>query len=93
MICTQSPGHVCVVSDPGVAKQVGQPLWHQDSDLLHRAPQLEDANVQTRLGPLSTVPVEGQLLLGNKEKCTRSVFRPQGEIMSHVGVSINRNLK
>lgn len=93
MICTRSPGHVCVVSDPGVAKQVGQPLWHQDSDLLHGAPQLEDANVQTRLGPLSTVPVEGQLLLGNKEKRTHSVFRPQGEIMSHNGVSINRNLK
>lgn len=67
MICSQSPGHVCVVSDSGVAQQVGQPLRHQDSDLLHGAPQLEDADVQTRLGPLSTVPVEGQFLLGNKD--------------------------
>lgn len=67
MFALLSPGHVGVVSDPRVAEQVGQPLWHQDPDLFNRAPQLQDANVQTRLGPLNTVPVEGQFLL-DKEK-------------------------
>lgn len=93
MIGTRSPGHVCVVSNPGVAKQVGEPLRHQDSDLLNGAPQLEDANVQTRLGPLSAVPVEGQFLLGNKEKRKHSVFRLHYQTMSRIGVSISRNLK
>lgn len=74
MICTQSPGHVCVVSNPGVAKQVGEPLGHQDSDLLDGAPQLEDANVETRLGPLSAVPVEGQFLLQQQRETQNAQF-------------------
>lgn len=52
------------MADPCVAEEVWQPLGHQDPDLLYRAAQLQDAHIQTRLGPLNAVPVEGQLLLG-----------------------------
>lgn len=47
-----------VDSDACVAKQVGEPLWHQDPDLFDRAAQLQDAHIQTGLGPLRAVPVE-----------------------------------
>lgn len=32
---TVLPGHMGIVSDPGVAEQIGQPLGHQDPDLFH----------------------------------------------------------
>lgn len=38
-VYTLLPGHVGVVSDPGVAEQIGLLLWHQDSDLFQRAAQ------------------------------------------------------
>lgn len=57
-----------VVSDPGVAEHVRQPLRHQDPDLFYRAAQLQDAHVQAGLGPLNAVPVEGQLLLEDTER-------------------------
>lgn len=52
-----------VESDACVAEQVGQPLWHQDPDLFDCAAQLQDAHIQTWLGPLCAVPVERYLLL------------------------------
>lgn len=52
-----------VKSDTCVAEQVGQPLRHQDPDLFNRAAQLQDAHIQTGLGPLCAVPVERYLLL------------------------------
>jgi len=63
---TALPGDVGVVPDPCVAEHVGQPLGHQDPDLFHRAAEFQDANVQTRLGALNAVPVEGQFLLDNR---------------------------
>lgn len=74
MFAFLSPGHVGVVSDPCVAEQVGQPLWHQDPDLFNRAPQLQDANIQTRLCPLNTVPVEGQFLLDKEKQEHQQLF-------------------
>lgn len=52
-----------VESHTCVAEQVGQPLRHQDPDLFDRAAQLQDAHIQTGLGPLCAVPVERYLLL------------------------------
>lgn len=57
-----------VGSDACVAKQVGEPLWHQDPDLFDRAAQLQDAHIQTGLGPLCAVPVERYLLLDNRDE-------------------------
>lgn len=74
MFALLSPGHVGIVSDPCVAEQVGQPLWHQDSDLFNRAPKLQDANIQTRLGPLNTMPVEGQFLLDKEKQEHQQLF-------------------
>ncbi|KAF3846769.1 hypothetical protein F7725_003847 [Dissostichus mawsoni] len=51
-----------------LAEQVGQPLRNQNPDLFHGAAQLQDPHVQTRLRPLNTVPVEGELLLENREE-------------------------
>lgn len=64
-----------VESDAGVAEQVGEPLWHQDPDLFHRAAQLQDAHIQTGLGPLCAVPVERNLLLDKRDKgCSHIYF-------------------
>lgn len=57
-----------VDSDACVAKQVGKPLRHQHPDLFDRAAQLQDAHVQTGLGPLCAVPVERNLLLDKREE-------------------------
>lgn len=57
-----------VDSDACVAKQVGKPLRHQDPDLFDGAAQLEDAHVQTGLGPLCAVPVERNLFLDKREE-------------------------
>lgn len=68
MSITWVPGNVGIVSNPRVTEQIGQPLGHQDPDLFHGAAQLQDAHIQTRLGPLNAVPVEGQFLLEDTEK-------------------------
>lgn len=60
---SELPGDVRVVSDSRMAEQVWEPLGNQDSDLLDRAAQFQDAYIQTGLSPLGAVSVEGQFLL------------------------------
>lgn len=62
------PRNMRVGSDACVAKQVGEPLRHQDPDLFNGAAQLQDAHIQTGLGPLCAVSVERNLLLDKRNK-------------------------
>lgn len=57
------PGHMGVVSNPRVAKQIRQLLRHQDPDLFQRTTQFQDPHIQAWLCPLDAVPVEVQLVL------------------------------
>ena len=60
---TVLPGHVGIESDSRVTEQIGQPLGHQNPDLLNWAAQLQDAHIETWLGPLNAVSMERELLL------------------------------
>lgn len=80
---------MCVDSDACVAKQVGKPLRHQDPDLFDGAAQLQDAHVQTGLGPLCAVPVERNLLLDKREEGQYFIIHLSGwvsELCSEHGV-------
>lgn len=57
------PGHVGVVSDAAVAEHIGGLLGDQDPDLVHRAAELQVAQVETRGELFSTVPVERHQVL------------------------------
>lgn len=57
------PGHVGVVSDAAVTEHIGGLLGDQDPDLVHRAAELQVAQVETRGELFSTVPVERHQIL------------------------------
>lgn len=63
------PGDVGVVSYAGVAEHVGGPLRHQDFDLVYRATELQEAQVEAWRKPGAAAPLVRQNVLkgGNRK--------------------------
>lgn len=60
---TSLPGNVGIVSDVAVTERVGGPLGDQNPDLVHRAAELQVAQVESRRELLSAVPLVGHQIL------------------------------
>lgn len=61
------PGDVGVVSYAAVTEHVGGPLGHQDSDLVYRAAELQEAQVEARGQPVGAAPLVRQDVLEDRE--------------------------
>lgn len=71
------PGDVGVVSYAGVTEHVGGPLGHQDFDLVYRAAELQEAQVETRGQPVSAAPLVRQNVLEAKDREKESFTEEQ----------------
>lgn len=67
------PGHIGVVPDTGVAEHVGGPLGDQDFDLVHRAAELQVAQVESRNQTVVAAALVRQDVLQNQDRETRTV--------------------
>lgn len=60
---TSLPGHIGIVSDAAVTERVGGPLGDQDPDLVHRAAELQVAQVESWGELLSAAPLVSHQIL------------------------------